>query len=357
MTRTTVRRMALALLAAVSLAGCDRPAVTPAFVTPTTGKPVVPGYPLQFPRDHGPHDDYGLEWWYVTANLTDDLGQHHALQWTLFRFRGPEQPASAWWDGQGYLAHLMHESQGVHRAWQRMGRASQARIEAAPFVAGLDHWWLRSESTPFLPLHLVAGESGFNVALRLDDSPLVLHGDRGFSDKSGDGALASYYYSFPRLSVTGHLNAGQGWRPVQGAAWLDREWSSALLDERFVGWDWMGLQLDDGRNLMVFCLQAAAEGADHCDGSLILPSREVITLTNEVIDWDAVAWSELDGIRYPTQWRLSLPEHAISLTIQTRSPDQRNRLDIVYWEGPVVVSGSQTGQGFVEMTGRAQTTR
>ncbi|MBY5920386.1 lipocalin-like domain-containing protein [Ferrimonas balearica] len=345
------------LAAALMLTGCERQPTPPGFVTSEFGVPVEPGYTLTFPRDHGPHGEYGLEWWYVTANLSDEHGEHHGLQWTLFRFRGPAGTQSFWWDGQGYLAHLMHETEGHHRAWQRAGRAAQVRIEPEPFVAGIDHWWLRSAGTSLQPLHLVASEAGLAIALQLDDSPLVQHGDQGFSDKSGDGKLASYYYSLPRLRVQGYLDPGDGWRKVSGSAWLDREWSSAFLDERFSGWDWMGLQLDDGQNLMVFCLLAAESGQDHCDGSLIQPDGALIALANDVIHWQAEEWVELGDSTYPVKWTLSLPKYGISLKIETRSQDQRNQLDIVYWEGPVKVTGSQDGVGFVEMTGRGSSPR
>ena len=28
-----------------------------------------PGYPYVFPRDHGSHPDFKLEWWYLTGHL------------------------------------------------------------------------------------------------------------------------------------------------------------------------------------------------------------------------------------------------------------------------------------------------
>ncbi|MBY6185538.1 ABC transporter [Marinobacter hydrocarbonoclasticus] len=357
MKRVKVRLLAVALMALTAmLSACGKHDAAPAYISAETGQSVVPGYRLNFPFDHGAHDEFGLEWWYVTANLVDERGEHHGVQWTLFRFRGTEAP-SIWGTGQGYLGHLMHESNGVHRAWQRQGRAPQVRIETQPFVAGMDHWWLRSAERDFQPLHLVASETAFALALSLTDSPIVAHGDAGFSDKSGDGVLASYYYSLPRLAVHGHIDVGDGWRAVEGQAWLDREWSSALLDDRFVGWDWMGLQLDDGQNLMLFCLLPGEEGNRHCDGSLITPEGRVISLANDVIDWTIEKRVTLDSIAYPIKWGLALPQHDISLTIETRSTDQRNMLDIVYWEGPVLIGGSHRGQGFVEMTGRSESPR
>ncbi|MBY5991623.1 lipocalin-like domain-containing protein [Ferrimonas balearica] len=345
-------RQLCALLFGLGLIGCAPEPISDGFVQAETGQAVVPGVAMRFPEDHGPHPEFGLEWWYVTANLKDDQGQWHGVQWTLFRFRGPEGSENAWWQGQGYLAHLMHEQGNQHRAWERSGRGTQAKIQAQPFIAGLDHWWMRSVTSDYQPLHLVASEEDFALALEMAGSPLVRHGQAGFSDKSGDGKLASYYYSLPRLQVQGHLKTQGQWRAVEGEAWLDREWSSALLDDRFGGWDWMGLQLDDGRNLMLFCLLPRSSGERHCDGSLIAETGEVITLVNERIQWDALAHVDLEGARYPVKWQITLPSHDISLQVATRSRDQLNRLGVQYWEGPVEVSGSVSGRGFVEMTAR-----
>src|SRR5262249_8289914 len=46
---------------------------------------VVPGKALEFPRDLGPHPDYRIEWWYLTANLKAADGTQWGVQWTLFR--------------------------------------------------------------------------------------------------------------------------------------------------------------------------------------------------------------------------------------------------------------------------------
>src|ERR1700720_883118 len=46
---------------------------------------VTPGRTLSFPADHGPHPDFRIEWWYLTANLMDAAGGAFGAQWTLFR--------------------------------------------------------------------------------------------------------------------------------------------------------------------------------------------------------------------------------------------------------------------------------
>ena len=43
-----------------------------------------PSYQITFPRDHGPHKNFRIEWWYLTANLKSDSIDNLGIQWTLF---------------------------------------------------------------------------------------------------------------------------------------------------------------------------------------------------------------------------------------------------------------------------------
>jgi predicted secreted hydrolase len=66
---------------------------------------------------------------------------------------------------------------------------------------------------------------GFTLALRLEATqPPMLNGDRGYSQKTSDPAVASHYYSVPQLAVTGTVTRDGRVLPVTGTAWLDREW-------------------------------------------------------------------------------------------------------------------------------------
>lgn len=346
--------MFLTVLALMSAVGCT-PAQEPGDANVVShGQTVEPGALLSFPVDHGAHDDYGLEWWYLTATVKDEQGDTHGAQFTLFRFLGPQQHQSQWWQGQWYMAHAMWEHKDSHIAKERYGRGvSQAGVQPEPFAVWLDDWRLQSVSEQFLPLQLTVNTDQFGLSLFLDDSPMLLHGNQGYSDKSGDGKLASYYYSYPRLQATGTITTKQEQFSVEGTAWLDREWSSALLDHRFEGWDWFGINLDDGSNLMLFCLRANEDYESHCDGTLQLPNGDVdnlegqFTMTPEKV-------VEVDGKSFPTQWRIAIPTHNVAIAVVTNSQDQLNRLATSYWEGPVTVSGTHQGYGFIEMTGRDQ---
>ncbi|QIZ76598.1 lipocalin-like domain-containing protein [Ferrimonas lipolytica] len=349
-------RVLVVLLFAIAIGGCSEQPTNEGIndTSNSRGAKVVAGKPISFPKDHGPHNDYGLEWWYLTANVTDQNGLHHGIQYTLFRFLGPTADQGEWWDGQWYMGHLMWEHQGQHLAWERFGRGvGQAGVVAMPFAAWVDDWRLQSVGDDYLPLALTATTAELTLDLVLADSPLVLHGDQGFSDKSGDGSLASYYYSLPRLQVSGSISADGEPFQVNGTAWLDREWSSALLDDRFSGWDWLALNFDDGDNMMLFCLRGDGH-ASNCEATWIDANGTVSTFGGDRFSLAPSNFVEVDGGDYPLEWRVVVPHKEIDVMVRSRSNDQLNRLSTTYWEGPTIISGSNSGYGFIEMTGRGE---
>jgi len=184
----------------------------------------VPTLPAEFsfPSDHGPHPDYRIEWWYLTANLTDEDGTDYGLQWTLFRTALATDDTEGWSSPQLWMGHAADD-------WQLAGD-------------DFDH------------LRMTASGSNFAYDLNLStEASLIFHGDNGYSVKSADGQ-ASYYYSQPFYAVEGVLTLPEGDVAVTGQAWLDREWSSQPLSEDQTGWDWFSLSLDTGK-LMGFRLR------------------------------------------------------------------------------------------------------
>ena len=104
---------------------------------------VVPGRVLTFPADHGPHPEYRIEWWYVTANLMDAAGTAYGVQWTLFRqamAAGAQQ--EGWASQQIWMGHAAVTSATIHRSSETFARGGvgQAGVEAQPFHAWIDAW-------------------------------------------------------------------------------------------------------------------------------------------------------------------------------------------------------------------------
>lgn len=316
-----------------------------------SGEAVVRGTELVFPRDHGIHAKQGIEWWYLTANLQTDTGDTFGVQWTLFRTLMPSKLASQWWDNNLYFAHFAMQHQQEHVAFERFSRAMQAKVTSSPFNAAIDNWQLSSTSNAFLPLKLTAAHENYEVTLTLSDSPMTLHGDKGYSQKTHSGH-GSYYFSYPFLKATGSLTfAGKAYQ-VTGNAWFDREWSASLLDKSQLGWDWFSLvdTQSTKKGLMLFCIRGHGQGYDYCRGTHIAPNGEATEIASEDIRLSVLETVTLDKRKYPSKWQLELPDRP-AIVIESITKDSRNQLTIPYWEGRVKVSGAMEGKGYAELTG------
>jgi predicted secreted hydrolase len=203
-------------------------------------------------------------------------------------------------------------------------------------------------------------------ALDLIARPLVepvLQGNEGHSQKAAGEGNASMYYSIPRLDTTGTVTRAGVAHRVRGQSWLDREWASNQLGPEQVGWDWFALQLDDGRDLMVYRMRLRDGGTDpYSHGSLREKDGTVRHLTIE--DFQIVpgrTWrSARTGGTYPIEWTLRVPAAGIDLQITAAQEEQELALEPVsYYEGsiratPVAGSGSPAGIGYMELTGYAR---
>jgi predicted secreted hydrolase len=343
---------------------------------------IVAPRPFVFPEDYGPHPETQTEWWYVTGNLSTEEGRRFGYQFTIFRLgltpRERVVEGSAWAVGDLYMAHLaVSDIADEHfMAEQRLTRPALelAGAQATPFRVWLEGWELESTGPDaFFPLSLdavtttletpTAGSTIENggVALNLvlgEGKPIVLHGDRGYSPKGANTGDASHYYSFTRMPTQGTLTINGESYSVSGDSWLDREWSTSVLSRSQRGWDWFGLQLSDGRELMLFELRsddpssAVVEGTlIERDGSTHRLERSDVVLT--VVDrWS----SDVDGAVYPSEWQLELPNHGINLRIESAFGSQEHTEIFRYWEGSVNLTspdGVQVGRGYAELTGYA----
>ncbi|MBV6663169.1 iron ABC transporter permease [Pseudomonas yamanorum] len=314
---------------------------------------VVPGKVFSFPEDHGPHDGYRIEWWYLTANLKDAEGNAYGVQWTLFRNAlkaGPTQ--SGWHDSTVWLGHAAVTSATHHYAAERYARGGvgQAGAQAVPFNAWIDDWNFATRpgaTSPLADMQLKAAGEHFNYDLHLTSSrPLVLQGDNGYSRKSDQGQ-ASYYYSQPFFQADGRVTIDGKSYQVTGTAWLDREWSSQPLTASQTGWDWFSLHLDSGEQLMLFRVRQT-DGPSYLTGTWIDKEGHTQTLHNQDIQLAPLGTTGIDGRTIPTQWSLKIPGKRLDITTEAVNPKAWMNLSIPYWEGPVKFQG---GVGYLEMTG------
>ena len=234
------------------------------------------------------------------------------------------------------------------------GGIGQAGAELSPFHLWLDDWSWRSETADPFPgtISAVAKDFSFHVDLR-SMSPIITHGDNGYSKKHGEKDIASYYYSAPYLKIKGSLELGDRTVNVTGRGWFDREWSSSFLDKSQQGWDWFAFHLDNQQTLMIAQVRdQSKKGKDHQFGSLMNIDGSVISLTSDDIQLKVLR--EGDGGEnkdVPLEWQIVVKKYDINIMTTPLSDTQWLPFLIPYWEGPISFSGTHNGKCFMELTG------
>jgi predicted secreted hydrolase len=365
-----MRRMfapTLALAAAAVAAQVD--------VTDLLGSRAAPGFAramapraFSFPADHGPQPEFRSEWWYFTGNLAAANGRHFGFQLTFFRVALSPDAApreSAWATNQAWMAHFTLTDSGAGRfhAAERLGRGALgiAGADASPFRVWVDDWQAASRTpTDAFPLRLSASDGDGAIELELSAmKPRVLQGEQGWDRKGPEAGNASYYYSNTRLAAEGSVRMRDAEFEVTGTAWMDREWGTSALGAELAGWDWLSLQLSDGRDLMLYRLRRKDGGTGaFSKGALIQPDGTSIALSVREFALKPRRWwsSPTTGVRYPVAWSIAVPAIQLSLKIEPRLDDQELELSVRYWEGAVHARGragteAVTGEGYLELAG------
>jgi predicted secreted hydrolase len=156
------------------------------------------------------------------------------------------------------------------------------------------------------------------------------------------------------MMTEGTLTVGDREFNVQGSSWFDHEWGTSALGPEATGWDWFGLQLEDGRELMLFHIRTSDGGIAQTSGGTLVEADGTHRWLNadEFTIEPITTWtSSITDTTYPSGWKISIPEEGLELVVEPLVKDQEMRLNLEYWEGAVQVSGTVNGQGYVELTG------
>lgn len=332
------------------------PAAPPRFAS------VEPGVPLNFPRDHGAHPDYRTEWWYATGWLSTPDGKPLGFQVTFFRAATEHDRAnpSKFAPDQLIIAHaaLSDPAEGRLLHDQKAARAGFGLAEARTGDADvrLERWTFRRDADGTYRTRVNGAEFALDLTLT-PTQPVMPQGDAGFSKKGPRPEQASRYYSEPQLKVSGSVSRHGKPVAVTGSAWLDREWSSSYLDPAAQGWDWTGVNLDDGSALMAFQIRGK-------DGKKLWAYATVRDAAGRVTHYtpDQVSFSPQRTWRsprtnasYPVQIEIRTGDTRWLLTPlqDDQELDSRTSTGSVYWEGAVTVDrdGRRAGRGYLELTG------
>ncbi|HSR41876.1 MAG TPA: lipocalin-like domain-containing protein [Longimicrobiales bacterium] len=399
----SVRRFGALVLAALGAAGCDggESAVADARmrVSDVLGGADTAGYaraleprPFTFPRDHGPHPAFRTEWWYLTGNLAGEEGRRFGYQLTIFRVAlappsggsgasrrgdgpavdgagsgggGSVGPRSAWATRQAYMGHFAVTDADGERflAEERFARGALGLAGAGldPLRVWIEDWTIEGRAGDGFAAR--ARGDGFAVELELERGKApVLNGERGLSPKGPEPGNASYYYSLTRMPTRGTVTVDGRTIVVRGLSWLDREWSTSALGPELEGWDWLALQLEGDRELMVYRLRRPdGSAAPLSGGTWVAPDGSSRALGVDDVLMEPVDWWRSPGgdAEYPVAWRLRVPALELTLDVRPLLDGQEWTGAFRYWEGAVAAAGAGPGgeavrgRGYLELTGYA----
>lgn len=332
----------------------------------------TPNPSFQFPRDHGSHPEFRIEWWYYTGHLFAGSGRRFGFEATFFRYAlhpGGGHAESAFGTNQLYMAHMaLTDVEG--RAFLYEERLNRDGWEAWAHEGELNlrngNWSVTMGEDETMTLKgSIRGEVRMEISLE-PQQDRVLFGDQGYSRKGDAPEAASWYITFPRLRVAGELTYRGEVIPVTGQAWMDHEISSSQLDPDQVGWDWASIQLDDGRSIMVYLLRQKDRTPDLSSRLTWVGAEGILGAWGPTdFSWTArQTWTspETGGV-YPVDIDLILPDPDGGTTRRLRlrpvmaAQELTGQLSgVPYWEGACDVldeAGKRIGYAYVELTGYA----
>ena len=342
------------------------------------GHNAAPHTALVFPRDTGFHPDFQTEWWYLTGWLNDKAGiTSHGFQITFFRRRIPstQKLKSALAAKHLLFAHaavtdlagktMLHAQtiarwSGLEWGTNRLETAGAQLLQTGIRIGG----WSLSTQTHGLSARLFADNFSLDLQLLFSQDRL-LQGMNGHSQKGPDASYWSKYYSVPHLNVQGHLRLqGQQYKAgPKSTAWLDHEWSHGFIPPPAVGWDWIGMNLEDGSALTLFQLRKP-DGKALWHGGSFRKNNTLLIFKNDQITFKPLRqWtSPASGATYPVDWQIQTPAGlwVVKALLDPQELDSRATTGTIYWEGISAIYDDQNriiGKGYLEMTGYAEPLR
>lgn len=368
------------LLLATVLAACGD-ATKEAFPSPSANPqagqigvtPVgsVPGATVQFPQDEAPHNNI-MEWWYYTGHLTTTDGANYGFEYVIFQANRSNSLS-------GYVSHFAVTDLGkqTFKYDQQLVMASQKIVTGGDqgFNLKVGNWTMQGlGATDHLKATMQDNAYGIDLSV-VDQKGPVLHGTGEFS--YGPAGF-SYYYSRPRMKVSGQIQVGGESKTVSdGVAWFDHQWGDFL--PLAGGWDWFSLHLSDNTELMVYYLRDdqnkladvfgtyVPDCAAPCQTQTNQPVKTVELHRQDFKITQTGSWtSPTKGGVYPAGWNLKVSAQGMpALDLNVKPAFANQELDtarttgLAYWEGASTVTGTKdgqplTGQAYVELTGYAK---
>ena len=321
---------------------------------------------VRLPKDRGAHRAH-YEWWYAHGYLENEAGNHYGFMCSFFKF-DTKTVARFFPQLKAYPTKTLYRiNLGITDISGQVHHFDEYTFVPWPGRVGAAK---RSLNVYYGSNHIKQiGPKRFDLQMQHHHRQLHLHFfDRkgpvmhGVNGRLGFGKLGStMYYSHPRLTVHGSFDTETRDEPefVRGSAWLDHQWGDFTEGQPFLYWNWAGIQLDDGSELMVYEPFTADGKAAAAKATWFGPRGEVKSL--KAVWTPLSSWtSPKTKVRYPAEHQIDLPDLKLKLVMRADMHDQEMFSSFFkYWEGSCSVIGKIgskhiTGKSYVELTGYSE---
>ena len=327
-------------------------------------RPPTP-WAFQYPADHGRHDEYRTEWWYVAGTVGGESRAPLGVQLLLMRMGLRAQPAehpSAWAMSEIYAGIISvsdPDDEGL-RTGKRLSRgaAGLAGTNVEPIEIWVEDWRLGEidvdEDAVNLTMHVATSEFELDLEL-LNEQPLIDTSD--IYGRNAEPSSPFQFYIQPRLSASGMLRSDGRATTLSGTFSMEHAWGELPLPGGPIASDRFTLHLDDQREL--FCVRmhrADGTGSATTTGLLVSRTDPPVVLSSGDIGLDPLEYwtSPRTGARYPIRWMLRVPEHDVEMELIPYWEDQEGLEWMPFWAGPVRLqraAGTKVGDGFMQLYG------
>jgi predicted secreted hydrolase len=330
-----------------------------AVTSPTS--PSLPTLSYDFPT--AAHNDATIEWWYVNAHMTTASHRHLAIVASFFRFGNGTSPIDNMtpMPRSHYLIYAITDLD--KKSQQSYSFADSNFVNAlklyAPFMAALNpndkaanaledaltkgqlpkphQKMIGTASITDLPFQIDFGGNtvksvpgGGQVyqfilnAGGLDRINLTMTFNKPTMAVGGNGETGlktptdMHYFSLTRGSIRGGVNTGKGMDQVfDGQCWFDHQWGTSWVTQNN-GWDWFGVQLKDGTDILFWRQRDLATGKVFFPLATVMDkdghqfvTKNIVFIPDPKSNWT----SPTTGVTYPLRWDVDLPEMQLNLKI------------------------------------------
>jgi len=307
---------------------------------------------VSFPKDEGVHPESGMEWWYLNATVSDNLGHDYTAMLAYFNKKTPRPPLKIISIADLDAEVFYHEVPSIYDLIAAQPVYAEEKLDLR--WDDYDRWYRTDDDSYHYNLQAKGDTIGFTFDLSQDKEPLMVGGDGLIDWTEG----STYYYSLTRLQVNGRIEIQGKTIDVTGIGWMDHQWMDTIAEK---GWRWFSIQLDDQTDIICWNICDLDGTVESSDLTMMLADGSIYHTTKLQLSPTAFWQSPDTEEAYGTTWTLREPRRDIDLEIKARFPEQEIILlkeipqyTWQIWEGGTTVSGhidgeSVSGIGYAEL--------